>query len=194
MLGRYREKYQKIFFPFGKYFAILSISPNTLTILSLLSSLVAMVWFKENDLILGIFSILMVGFFDIMDGTTARYMENETRFGGVLDHVIDRYAEFFIIIGIVLGGYISWFWGFAAMFGMVMASYTRAKAEFIGGIKDCTVGIAERQEKMILIILGSSAQFYFEKALVYTIIFVAIISHITVIQRLLFAKKMIGNN
>lgn len=191
MLGRFREKYQKIFIPIGKYFSILSFSPNLLTILSLMAALGAMFWFKEKNLILGIFFIVMVGFFDIADGSTARYTKNETRFGGVLDHVIDRYAEFFIITGIVLGGFISWFWGFAALFGMVMASYTRAKAESIGGIKNCTIGIAERQEKIILIILGSGAQFYFENALVYAIILVTIISHITVIQRLLYAKKMI---
>jgi len=191
MLGRFRERYQRILLPIGKIFAILSITPNMLTLLSLLSSIAALFKFKENNILAGVFFILMTGLFDIADGTTARYLKSETRFGSVLDHVTDRYAEFFIIVGIVSGGYVSWFWGFFALFGMIMASYTRAKAESTGGLKSCTVGIAERQEKFILIIIGALGELYYENALLYMIIFVAIISHITVIQRLLFTRRMI---
>jgi len=190
MLGRFREKYQRLFLPLGKIFAMLSLSPNMLTLLSLLSSIASMLEFKDRNLLAGVFFILLTGMFNMADGTTARYLKNQTRFGGVLDHVTDRYAEFFIITGIVYGGYVSWFWGFFALFGMVMASYTRAKAESIGRLKSCTVGIAERQEKLILIIIGALAQPYYENALLYVIITVALISHVTVIQRLLFVKKM----
>lgn len=189
MLGKYRNYYQKILLPFGKVFSILSISPNTLTILSLMASAGAMVGYMENKLLLGVFFILVTGFFDIADGTTARYTKNESRFGSVLDHVVDRYAEFFIITGIVLGGYVSWVWGFAALFGMIMASFTRAKAESVGGMASCTVGIAERQEKLILVIIGSLAQFYYDNALLYAVVIIAVVSHITVIQRLLYAKR-----
>ncbi|MCX9015135.1 MAG: CDP-alcohol phosphatidyltransferase family protein [Candidatus Methanoperedens sp.] len=194
MLGKYREKYQKILLPFGKIFAVLSISPNTLTILSLIASAGAMVGYMENNLLLGVFFILVTGFFDIADGTTARYTKTESRFGTVLDHVVDRYAEFFIITGIVLGGYVSWLWGFAALFGMIMASFTRAKAESVGGMASCTVGIAERQEKLILVIIGSLAQVYYDNALLVAIVVVAVVSHITVVQRLLYAKKEIVKN
>jgi CDP-diacylglycerol--glycerol-3-phosphate 3-phosphatidyltransferase/archaetidylinositol phosphate synthase len=194
MLGTYREKYQKILLPFGKIFAVLSISPNTLTILSLIASAGAMVGYMENNLLLGVFFILVTGFFDIADGTTARYTKTESRFGTVLDHVVDRYAEFFIITGIVLGGYVSWLWGFAALFGMIMASFTRAKAESVGGMASCTVGIAERQEKLILVIIGSLAQVYYDNALLIAIVVVAVVSHITVVQRLLYAKKEIVKN
>ena len=194
MLGKFRNNYQKVLLPFGKIFAVLSISPNTLTILSLIASVGAMIGYMENNLLLGVFFILVTGFFDIADGTTARYTNNESRFGSVLDHVVDRYAEFFIIAGIVLGEYVSWEWGFAALFGMIMASFTRAKAESVGGMASCTVGFAERQEKLILVIIGSLAQIYYENALLYAIVIVAVLSHITVIQRLLYAKKEIGMN
>ena len=194
MLGKYRNNYQKILLPFGKFFAVLSISPNTLTILSLIASVGAMVGYMNGNLLLGVFFILVTGFFDIADGTTARYTKTESRFGSVLDHVVDRYAEFFIIAGIVLGEYVSWEWGFAALFGMIMASFTRAKAESVGGMESCTVGFAERQEKLILVIIGSLVEIYYDNALLYAIIIVAVLSHITVVQRLLYAKKEIGMN
>lgn len=194
MLGKFRNNYQKVLLPFGKFFAVLSISPNTLTILSLIASVGAMIGYMEKSLLLGVFFIFVTGFFDIADGTTARYTKTESRFGSVLDHVVDRYAEFFIIAGIVLGGYVSWIWGFAALFGMIMASFTRAKAESVGGMESCTVGFAERQEKLILVIIGSLAEIYYDNALLYAIVIVAVFSHITVIQRLLYAKKEIGMN
>jgi len=71
----------------------------------------------------------------------------------------------------------------------LMASFTRAKAESVGGLKSCTVGIAERQEKLIIIIAGSLLTLYFTQALLYAIIVVGIISHFTVAQRLEYTWK-----
>ena len=74
-----------------------------------------------------------------------------------------------------------------------MASYTRAKAESIGGLKSCTVGIAERQEKLLLIICGSIiAWMYVSMQRVImnvSFIIVGVLSHITVIQRLSYTRR-----
>jgi phosphatidylglycerophosphate synthase len=72
---------------------------------------------------------------------------------------------------------------------MVMASYVRAKAESAAGITDCTVGIAGRAEKLILMFLG----FIFlgvnlPKLAEYAFILIGIISHITAVQRLLYTR------
>jgi CDP-diacylglycerol--glycerol-3-phosphate 3-phosphatidyltransferase/archaetidylinositol phosphate synthase len=88
------------------------------------------------------------------------------------------------VIGIVYSGYTDWILGFFALFGMLMASFTRAKAESVGGLQSCTVGIAERQEKLLLLIFSSFLVPFFSKALNYAVILVAVLSHITVIQRL----------
>jgi phosphatidylglycerophosphate synthase len=117
-----------------------------------------------------------------------------TRFGAVWDHVLDRYAEFAIVFGIGLSIYANLWVAFIALFSMIMASFVRAKAESIGKLDKCTVGIAERQEKLIIIMVGSILTFIFPIYGIYLIWFfsildiclliVAVLSQIKVIQRL----------
>jgi CDP-diacylglycerol--glycerol-3-phosphate 3-phosphatidyltransferase/archaetidylinositol phosphate synthase len=111
--------------------------------------------------------------------------------------------------------FIPWFWGFFTLFGMIMASFARAKAESVGGMESCTVGIAERQEKLILQFAGILLliipttnvwvdlltpvpvllQFFtlldITNILTFCIVIVGILSHITVAQRLAYAHKVI---
>jgi phosphatidylglycerophosphate synthase len=49
-----------------------------------------------------------------------------TVFGGILDHVCDRYGEFFILAGIALSGMVHPGWALFALFGMIIASYTQS--------------------------------------------------------------------
>ena len=120
----------------------------------------------------------------MFDGAVARATHTASRFGAVYDHALDRYAEFFVLVGIGLGGFADWVWIIFCLFGMVMASFIRAKAESVGGLKSCTVGIAERQEKLIILLIGSVLQPFVPIALIVSVIVVGILSHITVIQRL----------
>jgi phosphatidylglycerophosphate synthase len=138
--------------------------------------------------------IILTGVIDMFDGAIARTTGRVTKFGATLDHVIDRYAEFFIIIGITYAGYTTWVSGLFTLFGMLMASFTRAKAESVGGLKACTVGIAERQEKLLIIIGGSFLLFVYSQSLNYAIIIVGILSHITVLQRLHYTWVQTGGD
>ncbi|HUO43049.1 MAG TPA: CDP-alcohol phosphatidyltransferase family protein, partial [Methylomirabilota bacterium] len=83
-----------------------------------------------------------------------------------------------------MGGFSDWIWVVFSLFGILMASFTRAKAESVGGLKHCTVGIAERQEKLIILLIGSFLQPFVARALMIAVIVVGILSHATVIQRL----------
>lgn len=175
--------------PAGKILARSGLTPNMITIISLITSILSFWFYYQKSLILGAFFIVLTGIIDMLDGAVARAAGKATRFGAVLDHVLDRYAEYLIIIGIILGGYVDWMWGVFALIGMLMASFTRAKAESVGGLKSCTVGIAERQEKLIIIIVGSLLTLYYLQALLYATVLVGIISHVTVAQRLEYTWK-----
>jgi CDP-diacylglycerol--glycerol-3-phosphate 3-phosphatidyltransferase/archaetidylinositol phosphate synthase len=126
---------------------------------------------------------------DMLDGAVARATGKTTRFGAVYDPVLDRYAEFAVLVGIAVGGFTDWIWAIFALFGMVMASYVRARAESSGGLTSCTVGIAERQEKILLLLVGSILQPFLGFALSVCVIIVGILSHVTVVQRLYFTFK-----
>jgi CDP-diacylglycerol--glycerol-3-phosphate 3-phosphatidyltransferase/archaetidylinositol phosphate synthase len=97
-------------------------------------------------------------------------------------------------MGIVLGDYVDWFWGIFTLFGMIMASFTRAKAESVGGLTSCTVGVAERQEKLILVIAGSLLELWIRGALAVCVVLVGVLSHVTVVQRLVYTRSKTMEN
>ncbi len=192
MLGKLREKYQKAIAPVGKTLAKFGFSPNSMTITSLFVAIISGYVYTLRMPTEAALLIILTGVIDMFDGAIARTTGRVTNFGATFDHVVDRYAEFFVIIGIIYAGYTSWISGFFTLFGMLMASFTRAKAESVGGLKSCTVGIAERQEKLLLIIGGSLLLFMFSQSLNYAIIIVGILSHITVLQRLHYTWVQTG--
>lgn len=194
MLGKLREKFQRLMTPLGRVLSKTAISPNMITLLSLFTSLLSSYAYSIGRPLVGAVIIVLVGILDMLDGAIARASNRVTRFGATFDHVIDRYAEFFIILGIILGQYVEWTWGIFSLFSMVMASFTRAKAESVGGLKSCTVGIAERQEKLIIIIGASFCIPLSSNILQYSIIVIGLLSSVTVVQRLAYTwKKTEGN-
>lgn len=170
--------------PLGTRLGALGLRPNVITTVSLAVSCVAAFAYGIRLPFMGGLGVLGSGFVDMLDGAVARATGSATRFGVVYDHVLDRYAEFVILLGIGIGGLVDWIWIMFALFGMIMASFVRAKAESVGGLKTCTVGIAERQEKLLLILVGSFLQPLFSFALPICVLAVGILSHVTVVQRL----------
>jgi phosphatidylglycerophosphate synthase len=193
-----------------------------ITILTVIVALISAYIFYLGNLLVGLVVMILTVVLDMFDGAVARARGLSSPFGATLDHTLDRYAEYLFMLGLMMGPagsaekFIPWFWGFFTLFGMVMASFSRAKAESVGGMDDCSVGIAERQEKLILTICGivllayfptiwvdflaifsSAAQDFFlsiqiTNILTLCIVIVGILSHITVIQRLAYARKVIS--
>ena len=189
LLGKFRVKYEAAMQPIGSRLGKIGLRPNTITTLSLLVSILAGGAYLIKSPILGALGLALAGFIDMLDGAVARATRSSSKFGAVYDHVLDRYAEFAVLLGIGLGGFVEWPWIVFALFGMVMASYTRAKAESIGGLSNCTVGIAERQEKIILLLIGSVLQPFVGVALTFCAVAVGLLSHVTVVQRLHYTLK-----
>ena len=184
MLGKMRATFQALIQPVGRTLGKIGLTPNMLTTISLIIALFAGVSYTFQSPILGAVGLLSSGIVDMLDGAVARAMRSVSKFGAVYDHVLDRYAEFFALVGIGLGGYSDWIWVLFALFGMVMASFTRAKAESVGGLTRCTVGIAERQEKLLILLIGSFLQPFAAGSLMVAVVVVGILSHATVVQRL----------
>ena len=192
MIAKLRPIYNIFVAPLGKASASLGISPDAWTLFSLVCSVIGCVFLYLGEFWWGLLLIVVMFAADVMDGATARANGTPSPFGTIFDHVIDRYAEFFVIGGLVFGGWIS---SFVAMFvssGIIMASYVHAKAELTGYVKDCAIGIAGRAEKLILT-YGAVVMFGLRLYSwgVILLVVVGIISHITAVQRLLYAKSAI---
>jgi CDP-diacylglycerol--glycerol-3-phosphate 3-phosphatidyltransferase/archaetidylinositol phosphate synthase len=189
LLGKLRAKYETAMQPVGRKLGKYGVKPNTVTTISLIVSFLAAYAYALKSPVIGAVGLAAASLIDMLDGAVARATGSASRFGAVYDHVLDRYAEFAVLLGIGLGGLVDWPWVVFGLFGMVMASYTRAKAESVGGLSSCTVGIAERQEKIIILLLGSLLQPFAGVALTFAVVAVGVVSHVTVVQRLHYTLK-----
>lgn len=192
MLTKFREVYERISISFGRASLKMHLTPDAWTIFSLVTALVAALLIMQGRFILGAVMVLVMNLGDMMDGATARAGGIGTRFGTVFDHVSDRYGEFFLMGGLMAGSWISPVLGLFAASGIVMASYVRAKAESAGKLNNCVVGIAGRQEKLILLYAALVAfalnSTFWGQGFVFLI---GLISHITAFQRLMYTRKQI---
>jgi phosphatidylglycerophosphate synthase len=188
-----RDFYERSTPGLGRMCLRLKLTPNILTGISLICAVISGLYFWKAKVWWGILWMLLTSFTDMLDGATARAGNLGTAFGGILDHVSDRYGEFFILAGITLSGMVHPGWGLFALFGMIIASYTRAAAESIGKIENCAVGIMGRFEKFTLIIAGALLEHYYPRSrwLETALIIVGLTSYITSIQRLIYAHKLL---
>lgn len=188
MFEELKESIRDILRPLAK--KITDINPNTLTLFGLLLSLVSAYFFARWELNMAGAFLLAGGFFDALDGLVARENNRMTKFGGFLDSVCDRFADAAVLLGAIYGGlsqgYSSQFWltGTLAIFGSLMVSYTRARAEAAGA--NASVGFGERPVRMIIIILGALFDVVY-----LALLLVAVISFITVFQRIAFVRRVL---
>jgi CDP-diacylglycerol--glycerol-3-phosphate 3-phosphatidyltransferase/archaetidylinositol phosphate synthase len=193
ILARFRQSYERVTLPLGQACIRLGLSADMLTYLSLAFSVLAGYLIAIELFWVGVLGILLVGLADMLDGATARASGTASLYGTVLDHVTDRYAEFFLLGGVMLSGAATASWVLFALFGMVMASYVRARAEATGKIASCNVGFAGRQEKLALLVAGLIAQPLAPqvRVLEWAVIAIGVASHITAAQRLRYTQRML---
>lgn len=141
--------------PLHEFFGNFAIHPNFLTIVGLLLSFLAGLFFSKGWFFLAGWSMLIAGTFDILDGQYARATGQATRCGAYFDSVMDRYAEIIIFVGLAIHYRSSFVMLIVlmALMGSIMVSYTRARAEGLG--VQCKVGVLQRPERIVLIAFGA---------------------------------------
>jgi len=171
----------------------LGLTPNHVSILGLVLALLSAVTYWQwqlHPLLLMVAPLLMLasGLLDALDGAIARIYGEATKFGGFFDSLLDRYADAVILCGIILGGLTEMSWGLAALMGSLLVSYARARAE-AAGVKMESVGLAERAERIVIIALASFISYVWLDALNWSILLLAILTNLTVVQRAIYFRK-----
>ena len=193
-LANNRRLYERIGQGVGRIGVAIGLPPNAWTLIGLAVSVVTAYLFSRRLLGWALLSMVAIAITDIMDGSTARAGNLATPFGGVLDHVVDRYEELIVSAGILFSGLVPPFWVYFGAAGALMASYVRAKAESMTDIEHCNVGLAGRQEKTYILLAGIIVQMLGigVGALGISIAIVGLVSHITAVQRVIYTYKMVG--
>jgi len=168
----------------------LGISANAITAIGAISTvLAAVLTFPHGHFLIGTILIGFFVLFDLLDGTMARISQKgESRWGALLDSTLDRLTDA-AITGCVLWYLISKndrlvpLVLIVAVLGFLI-SYIKARSESLGIA--CEGGLAERSERLILILITTGAVglgIPFAMSIGFWLLAVA--SLITVAQRLL---------
>jgi phosphatidylglycerophosphate synthase len=195
--------------------AEVGLTPNQLTIIAFVLSAVTAYFILIHHFAWAAVTLLAAGGCDLLDGLVARTTNTVTTRGGFLDSVLDRYSDAVIIGAITFSGNCEPIWGVLAIFGSLLVSYVRARAESAGA-KLGGIGFAERPERLAIIAFFSFFNYTIHRELFNTVnyidilnmqgeilirinmltyglnfgmIILTILTQITLIQRIIYAWK-----
>jgi CDP-diacylglycerol--glycerol-3-phosphate 3-phosphatidyltransferase len=168
------------------------VTPNGVTVLGAAGSVVsALYFFPRGDFFVGTLVVSVFVLSDLFDGTMARISEKgTTRWGALIDSTLDRITDAAICAGIMVYAYGEGesYIALLALFALVsggLIPYIRAKAESLG--IDCSVGFAERAERLIILLVGTG--FYGLGLQIAMPLSLMIAGVITIAQRLLVVAR-----
>ena len=197
MLNKFRKSLQPILEKIGFLFSSIGLSPNTLSLIGFIITIISSIIFGINTLQLdptinfsaiGSLLLLAGGFFDVIDGSVAKVTKRTSRKGSFLDSTLDKISETIIFLGKAIGGFANPILCLLAVSSSLLVSYIRSRAETIG-IDLSGVGFGERAERiLILVVMGLLP---FPHSLEYGVIIVIGISIITIIQRIYKTLKIL---
>ena len=154
-----RETISRVLTPLGTRLARAGVTPNVITVIGTVGTVASAVYFyPRGQWFVGSACITVFVLLDMVDGAVARAGNTVTAFGGVLDSSCDRIADAAIFGGLL------WYFAqhgqkwllLAALLCLILGaltSYIRARAEAAG--LNATVGIAERAERLIIVLVGT---------------------------------------
>jgi len=174
------------------------VHPNAITTSGFVVTVIGALLYAQDHVRTAGFFVLLGGAHDIFDGRVARMRGMASKFGAFYDSVLDRISEIALYMGLI-SLYNQYQQSIAdigmiyaimlAMGGSMMISYTRAKAESMG--LDCSVGLMQRAERVVLLGLGSLAFGLMWDGIVLSgiIVIVAVLTNWTALHRIVWVYK-----
>jgi len=186
-----RLKCRDILAPLARVLSSGRVNPNVITVIGFIPAALAGFAFARGMVRLAGLFIAVSGVFDLMDGLVARTGNRQTKFGAILDSTVDRYAEIVIFIGLVVlyMGTLSFYAVILALSGSLMVSYVKARAEGLG--VECEVGLLQRPERMVIILVGALLGVGYLRWAIWAL---AVLSNITALERLLKVRSLAGTS
>ena len=207
MLNKYaRPFFTKLFTPLASLLLKLGVSPDVVTVVGTLGvSLGALIFYPRGEFLIGTLVITAFVFSDTVDGVMARHSGRSSTWGAFLDSTLDRVADASVFGGLVLfyaggqsvrpdgafevaPGVMAALALACLILGMVV-SYARARAEGLG--MTANVGIAERAERLVAVLVTTGLVGWFLPEVFLTVVLalLALASLVTVVQRMLEVRR-----
>ena len=164
------------------------LTPNMLTIFSLVCLILAG-WVVANGYLLAGGVLLVIGgICDGLDGELARQTDRMTPFGGFLDSICDHCGDFAFSLGLLwlylaAGAQTEIILVFVALFGSLFGSHVRSRAGMLG-IETRDVGLITRCERILLWAIG-----IFTAHLPIALWALAVLNNVAALQRVAHVVK-----
>lgn len=208
VLERYRTGWDAGLAPLAVRLHRLGLTPNVVTLLSFPFAVLAAAAFYLADgaaswlLLLGALGVSANAILDGLDGKLARITNTQSRKGDYLDHVIDRYSDTVILVGLALSPMGDLRWGIVALVGTFLTSYMGTQAQALGLGRNYA-GFLGRADRLVILIavptlvfLGAWLGFVLPAGLnpiVWMLVYFGIAGNLTALQRFWSGWKGLGD-
>jgi CDP-diacylglycerol--glycerol-3-phosphate 3-phosphatidyltransferase len=199
MLARYAKAFfNRLFTPLARALLAMGVSPDAITWLGTAGVAAgAFAFYPRGKFLVGTLVITAFVFSDTLDGTMARLSGRSSRWGAFLDSTLDRVADASVFCGLLL-----WFAGpghdpwlavatLVCLIGGAVVSYAKARAEGLG--LTANVGIAERSERMVIVLVATGLSGLFGVHWIQTagLWVLAVATVVTVGQRMVEVRRQV---
>jgi len=193
--NRFKAPVTALITPSCRFLLRIGITANWLTFIGAIgSSISALYFFSRGDFFLGTILVSLFALSDLFDGTMARLSEQgTTKWGALIDSTLDRVTDAAIYAGVIsyaisIDNTNLALLALLALITGALIPYIRAKAESLGIA--CSVGIAERAERLIIILTATGLYgLGVNIALAGGLLLINIVGLITIVQRLLVVAR-----
>ena len=159
VLDRYRKAADWFLVPVAS--RMLRVNPNVVSWIAFLAAVGAGISFfvgGREFLGLALVLILANSYLDALDGKIAKMAGKASARGDFLDHVLDRYADVFMLGGIAFNAmYCHLEVGMLALLGVLLTSYMGTQAQAVGQGR-AYGGVLGRADRLVLLFLGGLIQ------------------------------------
>ncbi len=203
-----RPRFMRYLEPIAGIFARIGITPNQVSLLSLVFGVLAAYFYFRQQFVVGSVLLFISAVLDLIDGGIARETGNQTKFGAVFDWIIDKYVDALVLLGVGLSGvailsqfvsvpqYADFAVAAAAIIGSLMNTFIKPvvyaeigfQSRVEGKIEDPLEGIGffGRPETLLVLIVGGIIGYIW-----VAVLLVAVCTNLSAIQRLVYLYRTI---
>jgi archaetidylinositol phosphate synthase len=195
-LDQYRDLAERLLGPFVAAADRVGLTPDGVSVVAFGFAVAAGVAFALATpvwYVLGAAFVLANGWLDLVDGALARAQGVDGDGGDLLDHVLDRYADIAMLVGLA-AGIDAYALGLAAVTGVLMTSYLGTQIQAVGLGREYG-GLVGRADRLALIGVGGivaaatlvlpavPTRFFGFGVVGWLLVFFAVVGHLTALQR-----------
>ncbi len=159
VLDRYRKAADRLLVPVAS--RLIHVNPNVVSWIAFFAAVGAGISFflgGAGFLSLALILLFANSYLDALDGRIARMAGKASARGDFLDHVLDRYADVFMLGGIAFNAmYCHLEVGTLALRGVLLTSYMGTQAQAVGQGR-AYGGVLGRADRLVLLFLGGLIQ------------------------------------